>query len=120
MFVHAFSSGYSIPRASITSPTIEGYLDTRSGWRFQRRSALSGRVSTTSVTLTVPHTVGVPRLSGHPSHPCGSGLCNASRGPSSPGPVFDTPIIGMKQLNRVEVLTGCCTASFAHAAAALN
>jgi hypothetical protein len=42
---------YSIPSASIRSPTIEDYLGTRLGRCFLRRSAPSGRVSTTFVTL---------------------------------------------------------------------
>ena len=41
-------NGYSIPRASVTSPTIEAYSTPGPGWCMLRRSAPSGRVATIS------------------------------------------------------------------------
>ena len=49
--IRQVQDGYSIPRTSITSPTIEDYRDTRLGRCFLRRSAPSGRVSVTLVAF---------------------------------------------------------------------
>jgi hypothetical protein len=54
MPVHrGFWRGCSIPLASISSPTIEDYLDTRPDRCFLRRSAPSGRVPTRLTCLLV-------------------------------------------------------------------